>query len=50
MLGTGIYGLGGAVVLRIADTILGVTFGLLFAALFQWLAGNKLLKSLPYTS
>lgn len=44
MLGTGIYGLGGAVVLRIADTILGVTFGLLFAALFQWLAGNKLLS------
>ena len=37
-------------VLWIADTILGVTFGLLFAALFQHLAGNKLLKSLPYTS
>lgn len=35
MLGTGIYGLHGAVMLRIIDTLLGVTFGLIFAAIFH---------------
>lgn len=35
MLATGIYGIQGAVILRIADTILGVTFGLVFAAIFH---------------
>ena len=44
MLGAGIYGLRDAVVLRIVDTILGVTFGLLFAALFHWLAADRLLS------
>lgn len=43
MLGAGLYGLHGAVVLRIVDTVLGVIFGLLFAALFHRLAGDKLL-------
>ncbi len=43
MLGTGIYGLQGAVILRIVDTFLGVTFGLVFAALFHQLAGVRLL-------
>lgn len=43
MLGTGIYGLSGAVLLRIADTILGVTFALVFAALFHHLAAVRLL-------
>ena len=43
MLGTGIYGLQGAVILRIADTLLGVTFGLVFAALFHHLAAVRLL-------
>ena len=43
MLGTGIYGLQGAVILRIADTFLGVTFGLVFAALFHQLAAVRLL-------
>lgn len=40
MLGTGIYGLQGAVVLRIVDTVLGVTFGLVFAAVFHRLAAG----------
>ena len=44
MLGAGIYGLGGAVVLRIVDTILGVTFALLFAAVFHRLAADRLLS------
>ena len=44
MLGTEIYGLQGAVILRIADTLLGVTFGLLFAAAFHRLAAVKLLS------
>lgn len=43
MLGTGIYGLQGAVILRIVDTFLGVTFGLVFAALFHQLAAVRLL-------
>lgn len=43
MLGAGIYGLGGAVVLRIVDTVLGVTFGLVFAALFHRLAAVRFL-------
>lgn len=43
MLGTGLYGLQGAVVLRIVDTVLGVTFGMIFAAAFHWLAAVHLL-------
>ena len=46
MLGTGIYGLSGAVLLRIADTILGVTFALIFAAVFHRLAAVRLLPDL----
>ena len=45
MLGTGIYGLSGAVLLRIVDTVLGVLFGLLFAAIFHRLAGVRLLSA-----
>ena len=45
MLGTGIYGLHGAVLLRIADTVLGVTFGLVFAFLFHQLAAVHLLSA-----
>lgn len=41
MLGAGIYGIQGAVILRIVDTILGVAFGLIFAAVFHWLIGSK---------
>lgn len=44
MLGAGIYGLQDAVVLRIADTLLGVTFGLVFAAIFHRLAATRLLS------
>lgn len=44
MLGTGIYGLQDAVILRIVDTILGVTFGLVFALLFHRLAAVKWLS------
>lgn len=43
MLGAGIYGIQGAVVLRIVDTILGVTFGLIFAALFHRLLAIRFL-------
>ena len=43
MLGAGIYGLTGAVTLRIVDTVLGVTFGLVFAAVFHRLAAVRLL-------
>lgn len=46
MLGAGIYGLHGAVLLRIVDTILGVTFGLIFAALFHRLAAVRLLDKM----
>ena len=45
MLGAGIYGIQGAVVLRIADTLLGVTFGLAFAALFHRLVAIRLLPA-----
>lgn len=41
MLATGIYGLQGAAMLRVADTVLGVTFGFLFAFLFHKLAAEK---------
>ena len=44
MLGTGIYGLKGAVILRIVDTLLGVTFGLAFAAIFHRLAAVRFLS------
>ena len=43
MLAAGIYGLQEAALLRIVDTILGVTFGLVFAALFHRLAAVRLL-------
>lgn len=43
MLGAGIYGIQGAVVLRIVDTILGVSFGLIFAALFHRLVAIRFL-------
>lgn len=46
MLGTGIYGLKGAVILRIEDTLLGVTFGLIFAAIFHQLTAVRLLPEL----
>lgn len=46
MLATGIYGLGGAVILRIVDTCLGVTFGLVFAMAFHRLAAVRLLPGL----
>lgn len=41
MLGAGIYGLQGAVVLRIADTVMGVTFGLVFAMIFHQLVASR---------
>ena len=43
MLGAGIYGLKGAVILRIVDTLLGVTFGLVFAVIFHRLAAVSFL-------
>ena len=43
MLGAGIYGLQGAVILRIVDTVLGVIFGLVFASLFHRLAAVRIL-------
>ena len=45
MLGTGIYGLHGAVILRIVDTFLGVAFGLIFAILFHRLAAVRLVSN-----
>lgn len=45
MLGTAIYGLRGAVILRVADTLLGVTFGLIFAAVFHRLAAVRFLPA-----
>ena len=45
MLGAGIYGHQGAVVLRIVDTLLGVTFGLAFAAIFHRLAAVRVLPA-----
>ena len=50
MLGTGIYGLREAVILRIVDTFLGVTFGLVFAAVFHRLAAVRFLPSLKRKS
>lgn len=44
MLGAGIYGIHGAVILRVVDTILGVTFGLIFAALFHRVAAVRFLS------
>lgn len=44
MLAAGIYGLREAVILRIVDTVLGVTFALIFAALFHRLAAARLLS------
>ena len=44
MLATGIYGLENAVILRIADTLLGVTFGLVFAAVFHHLVAARFLS------
>ena len=41
MLGTGIYGLQGAVALRITDTVMGVTFGLVFAMIFHQLVASR---------
>ena len=41
MLGAGIYGLQGAVILRIADTFLGAAFALIFTAAFHHLAAVK---------
>ena len=43
MLGAGIYGLQGAVVLRIADTVMGVTFGLVFTMIFHLLVASRFL-------
>lgn len=45
MLGAGIYGLQGAVILRIVDTVLGVIFGLVFASLFHRLAAVRILPN-----
>lgn len=45
MLGTGIYGLHGAVILRIVDTFLGVAFGLIFSILFHRLAAVRLVSN-----
>ena len=45
MLGAGSYGLHGAVLLRIGDTILGVLFGLVFAAVFHRLVAVKFLPA-----
>ena len=44
MLGAGIYGLQGAVVLRIADTIIGVAFGLVFTMIFHLLVASRFLS------
>lgn len=43
MLGAGIYGVQGAVVLRIVNTVLGVAFGLVFAAIFHKLVAVRFL-------
>lgn len=45
MLGAGIYGLQGAVILRIVDTVLGVTFGLVFAMVFHRLVATRFLPA-----
>ena len=46
MLGAGLYGLQGAVILRIVDTFLGVVFGLVFATVFHYLAAVRLQPAL----
>lgn len=43
MLGAGIYGLQGAIVLRIVDTIFGVVFGMVFALVFHKLIAVRFL-------
>lgn len=43
MLGAGIYGIQGAVVLRIADTVIGVAFGLVFTMIFHLLVASHFL-------
>lgn len=45
MLGAGIYGLQGAVILRITDTLLGAAFGLAFAAIFHRLVALRFLPA-----
>lgn len=45
MLGAGIYGLQGAVILRVVDTVLGVTFGLVFAMVFHRLVATRFLPA-----
>lgn len=47
MLGVGIYGLPGAIALRITDTFLGVLFATIFAGLFHWLLGAKFFVRKP---
>lgn len=42
MLAAGIYGIQGAVILRIVDTILGAILGLVVATVFHWLTKIKL--------
>lgn len=42
MIGAGLYGLSGAVALRLADTVLSAAFGLCFAALFHRLSRRLL--------
>lgn len=44
MLATGIYGIHAAVFLRIVDTILGVSFGMIFAVIFHKLIAIKYLN------
>lgn len=44
MLATGIYGIQNAVLIRVADTILGVVFAMLFAMLFHKFIGEKYSK------
>lgn len=45
MLGAGLYGIHGAVALRVADTFLGALFGLVFAALFHRLVAARFLPA-----
>lgn len=46
MAGVSIYGLGTAVILRIADTIIGVILGMAFAWVFHKLLGSKFLPAI----
>lgn len=51
MVGVGIYGIKEAVILRITDTILGVLFGMIFAAIFHKLLAKRVLdKELIYSN